>query len=1095
MAWAGILSWTNAPESYPIDPADADRVAFRHSEDDWQFDIRQFERIEPAGLVPFGWMYDLQFRIATNTSPKEMDLIEPSSQGNDKLRAQGIYEIEGDRMRLCLSPYVTALKTNRRPDRFAVPLDSSDILFILERHQQSKDEQAIQGWWALTSRVDDGSPDTSGRLARMFCSIASDSMSFDRVEKNGKMRQTSAMQYTLDVTARPAEIRLFFRQYDPPSGKTTATAFAGIYKLEGDRLTIAYCKGGQRPATFESKPGFGVTLLVLKRGDPPKVAAGMGIINKIEKPGSGMGGGPTATVNSAAEFKALQGSWKVVRVEKEKDADDSWTVYDQGKITAGKLDRFHFREEFLDLVSLQDGSTQTVVYHIDPTGPQKNIDLTGQGSGSVVPGQVVPGRLFAVGVYEIQEDRMLMRLARFLPVVKGNQRPGSVDDKSASGSILFQLERHQPSEDEKAIHGNWTIVDQTEDGKVRTEGNLGPRKIRFTDEFFNVESVFSPETVRDLYYGVFALDPHGTRESNTSVRIANTDKRFIRVNKSITLFNNRLEIDPDGDGPTKLEKLHGIYKFDGDRLTIAYRKGDKPPEMYESKPGSGVTLLTLKRGVPTESTGGIGMPGMGMPGGGMMMPAQPKEPPLQFGPVVERAINTWREHAGNDAIDLVGGKLINLPKDFSTLSAEKQGKWCEDNNVDLANMDLDFDLGTPKTHNKMALVPEGMKLAAIWVERWNNNVTRDELCTALASATPGKVVSPNGGFISEPVSVIDRKGVVYFAMEGDHVLPATFAFQTRKGELGLMQVLRYTEQPIGLRIRYKLAKPATEAPDMQKTDDPAAAVSAFLEAVRSGNEKMAAKMLSSRAREKSANRSFAPPASSTAKFTVGKVEYVHDDGARVAATWTDRDANGQPKTDEAIWVMRRERDGWRITGVAAAVFPGEPPVLLNFEDPEDMWRKQHWIREEMRRRTEKPQEVPTPPDGARKHTAARKIGLDALDNKDAHEFVEVLFPFPSGKETPWNQVQQFLADSKPFLGPDGKCSFSSTGMIVTDEAGRIRKIRDQVKPIGSAAVPKVKTPAVNPAAEAKTSKATTKDKPDSSDKQSVLSPLREKTAR
>ena len=39
---------------------------------------------------------------------------------------------------------------------------------------------------------------------------------------------------------------------------------------------------------------------------------------------------------------------------------------------------------------------------------------------------------------------------------------------------------------------------------------------------------------------------------------------------------------------------------------------------------------------------------------------------------------------------------------------------------------------------------------------------------------------------------------------------------------------------------------------------------------------------------------------------MGKVDYINDDGARVARTWTDLDEEGQPKTDEAIWVMRRE---------------------------------------------------------------------------------------------------------------------------------------------------------------------------------------------
>ena len=139
-----------------------------------------------------------------------------------------------------------------------------------------------------------------------------------------------------------------------------------------------------------------------------------------------------------------------------------------------------------------------------------------------------------------------------------------------------------------------------------------------------------------------------------------------------------------------------------------------------------------------------------------------------------------------------------------------------------------------------------------------------------------------------------------------------------------------------------------------KLDGPAAAVQEFLEALRTGNDEKASQMLSTAARQKTAalNRNVTPPASDTARFTVGKVDYVNDDGARVASTWTDLDEQGKPKTDEAVWVLRREDSAWHVAGVAAQVFPGEPPLLLNFEDPQDMVRKQQWVREEIRRRAE-----------------------------------------------------------------------------------------------------------------------------------------------
>jgi hypothetical protein len=137
-------------------------------------------------------------------------------------------------------------------------------------------------------------------------------------------------------------------------------------------------------------------------------------------------------------------------------------------------------------------------------------------------------------------------------------------------------------------------------------------------------------------------------------------------------------------------------------------------------------------------------------------------------------------------------------------------------------------------------------------------------------------------------------------------------------------------------------------------EPPAAATYEFLNALRTGNDEKASGMLSSFAREKAsaANLSITRPASDTARFTLGTVEYIGEDGARVESTWTDVDEEGQSHSDNAIWVLRHEAVGWRVAGVAATIFPGEPPLLLNFEDPEDMLKKQQWVREEIRRRAE-----------------------------------------------------------------------------------------------------------------------------------------------
>src|SRR5262245_13099737 len=134
------------------------------------------------------------------------------------------------------------------------------------------------------------------------------------------------------------------------------------------------------------------------------------------------------------------------------------------------------------------------------------------------------------------------------------------------------------------------------------------------------------------------------------------------------------------------------------------------------------------------------------------------------------------------------------------------------------------------------------------------------------------------------------------------------------------------------------------------TGTPDQAVYDFLEAVRTGNDQKAAEMLSPLARQKTTemHMEVAPPGSPTAKFTVGKVKYKADDndGAYVTCTWSDvSDDQGQVRSDEIVWGVRREPEGWRIVGMVLQVLPGEEPLVLNFEDPEDMIRKQQMLHD------------------------------------------------------------------------------------------------------------------------------------------------------
>lgn len=134
-------------------------------------------------------------------------------------------------------------------------------------------------------------------------------------------------------------------------------------------------------------------------------------------------------------------------------------------------------------------------------------------------------------------------------------------------------------------------------------------------------------------------------------------------------------------------------------------------------------------------------------------------------------------------------------------------------------------------------------------------------------------------------------------------------------------------------------------------------VVAFLEAIRRGDDETARGLLSVAARTKTdeLGLAVAPPVEDTATYTVKESEVVSEDGdiVHVGTTWTDTDADGFQTSDNVVWVVRLDPEGWRVVGMAMRIFDDLPPLLLNFEDPEDMLAKQEMVAVELQRRSEK----------------------------------------------------------------------------------------------------------------------------------------------
>ncbi len=143
-----------------------------------------------------------------------------------------------------------------------------------------------------------------------------------------------------------------------------------------------------------------------------------------------------------------------------------------------------------------------------------------------------------------------------------------------------------------------------------------------------------------------------------------------------------------------------------------------------------------------------------------------------------------------------------------------------------------------------------------------------------------------------------------------------------------------------------------ETPDPD--EGPRTAVTLFLEAMRRGDDAATRAMITPLARREVAKLGdieLAPKGSDTAEFTVGKVEYLNQTGARVAATWTDFVDGGQRRTDNVVWMVRwtGEEEGWRVAGFAAEVEPGQPPMQVNFETAVETLRQLENLRTDLAR--------------------------------------------------------------------------------------------------------------------------------------------------
>jgi uncharacterized protein (TIGR03067 family) len=206
---------------------------------------------------------EVRFQIDPTTEPRSVDdLLE------DGRMIRGIYELQGDRLRSCVAGV-----SKDRPTEFTAKPGSGQTLRVFTRVKPEgsgegqavtakdeaikKERKEMAGTWQSVAYTLDGTKTPEEELKKVTLLIDGDGVA--TLRSDGKTVLASTLQ--LDPTKTPKTLDVAY-----PEGDLKGKTAPGIYKIEGDTLTICrVAPGKDRPAEFSSPAGSGLTLMVYKR--------------------------------------------------------------------------------------------------------------------------------------------------------------------------------------------------------------------------------------------------------------------------------------------------------------------------------------------------------------------------------------------------------------------------------------------------------------------------------------------------------------------------------------------------------------------------------------------------------------------------------------------------------------------------------------------------------------------------------------------------------------------------------------------------------------------------------------------------------------
>jgi uncharacterized protein (TIGR03067 family) len=203
-----------------------------------------------------GWEGTCGVKLDPSASPKAIDFTDLEGPHKGKV-TPAIYHLEDGELWICFGPMNGA-----RPDDY-VTRDRTDRILLKCKRPKPPDEatakemKKLAGTWLAVSVEVGGVPYPEQSVKKLKYTISAEKIV---VNWGGEAPAT----YQLDVKADPKAIDMVGMSGGVPGAKSK-----GIYKLDGDELTICFDDASAgRPTEFETKPKTRRTLYKFKREKP-----------------------------------------------------------------------------------------------------------------------------------------------------------------------------------------------------------------------------------------------------------------------------------------------------------------------------------------------------------------------------------------------------------------------------------------------------------------------------------------------------------------------------------------------------------------------------------------------------------------------------------------------------------------------------------------------------------------------------------------------------------------------------------------------------------------------------------------------------------